>query len=149
MTPESSPPPSPRDRLPGRASGPGLGWPRWMLWVVLGLVVATIALPGLFTSESAKALSYSEVITQANQGKIAELKYNNDTGHISGEFTKEAGEGSFESSGPVPLPDADVATLREKVPGAEFETPSSNFLSTWLPLLLPFALLILFFWWMS
>ena len=48
MTSPQSPPPSPREKSPiGRSLGkPEQGWPRWVVWASLGLLLALLVLPG-------------------------------------------------------------------------------------------------------
>ena len=110
------------------------------------LVVAVLVLPPLLGSPSRTEMSYGEFIRKASEGKVAKAAVNNDTGRISGNLTDDT---RFSVDGPRPLPDADAATLRDKVPKLSFDNSQPNFFTSLLPLLLPIALLIGFFIWMN
>ncbi|HMQ25453.1 MAG TPA: ATP-dependent zinc metalloprotease FtsH, partial [Acidimicrobiales bacterium] len=73
---------------------------------------------------------------------------NNDNAKISGEL--DDGE-KFTTTGPLEggIPEADLAAMREQGVEVEFKTPESGIFATLIPLLLPVALLIGFFWWMQ
>jgi cell division protease FtsH len=114
--------------------------------VLIGLVVAALLLPPLFSgADETTELSYSELIRRANEGQVAEVTVNNDTGGMTGELKNGQ---KFAVDGPNPPPDADTVLLREKA-NAKFKNPESNVLASMLPILLPFALIIGFWVWMS
>ena len=110
------------------------------------LVVAVLVLPPLLGSPSRTEMSYGDFMRRAEEGKVAKAAVNNDTGRISGELADGT---RFSVDGPRPLPDADSATLRAKVPKLNFDNSTPNFFTSLLPLLLPVALLIGFFIWMN
>ena len=76
-------------------------------------------------------------------------EYDNTNGRIKATIRSGYELSELSSSGPVPLPDADIATINEKAPNFRFLTNTPNFFVSFLPLLLPVGLLILFFWWMQ
>ena len=110
------------------------------------LVVAVLVLPPLFGSPSRTEMGYGELLRRADEGKVAEAAVNNDTGRVTGELADGT---RFTVDGPRPLPDADAATLRAKVPKLNFDNSQPNFFASLLPLLLPVGLLIGFFVWMN
>ncbi len=110
------------------------------------LVVAVLLLPPVFGSKNRTELSYGDLVRRANEGKVAEATVNNDTGHIVGKLSDGP---QFTVKGPRPLPDADSALLREKIPNLDFENTQPNILATLIPFLLPVGLLIAFFLWMN
>ncbi len=113
---------------------------------LFALVVAVLVLPPLLGSPSRTEMGYGDLLRKAEEGKVAKAAVNNDTGRITGEL----GDGTrFSVDGPRPLPDADAATLRAKVPELGFDNSQPNFFTSLLPLLLPIALLIGFFLWMN
>jgi cell division protease FtsH len=112
---------------------------------LFALVVAVLILPPLFGGTSKTEVSYDDFIRRADEGKVEKAVVNNDTGRIEGELKTG---GSFTVNGPNPLPDADAALLRSKVK-LRFENTQPNLLASFLPLLLPVALLIGFFLWMN
>jgi cell division protease FtsH len=144
--PGGSPTPPERPRQPGRQGRPTPGLPRWTVWILIGVVAALLFGSQLLTTDDGKSIAYSEFLTDARNGQVASAKYNNDSGTISGELTDKT---KFTTTGPIPLPDADQTLLQEKVPGFEFHTPTSSWLSSLIPLLLPLVLLIGFFVWMQ
>ena len=110
------------------------------------LVVAVLVLPPLLGSPSRTEMGYGDLMRRADEGKVAEATVNNDTGRVTGELADGT---RFTVDGPRPLPDADAATLRGKVPKLTFDNSQPNFFASLLPLLLPVALLIGFFVWMN
>jgi len=110
------------------------------------LVVAVLVLPPLLGSPTRTQMSYGEFIRKAGEGKVAQASVNNDTGRVTGDLTDGT---RFSVDGPRPLPDADAATLRDKVAKLNFDNSQPNFFTSLLPLLLPIALLIGFFVWMN
>jgi len=144
--PGGSPTPPERPRQPGRQGRPTPGLPRWTVWILIGVVAALLFGSQLLSTDDGKSIPYSQFLTEAKNGQVASAKYNNDSGTISGELTDGT---KFTTTGPIPLPDADQAMLQEKVPGFQFHTPTSSWVSSLIPLLLPLVLLIGFFVWMQ
>ncbi len=148
MSPEGQPPPPPPPRGDQRGPGRGLrgesGFPRWGLWVLLGLLAATFVLPLLFSSPDKDGIAYSEFMAQARDGKVDEIVIDNTNGNISG--TLDDGT-EFSTTGPVEggLPESDLQALREQGVEIEYETPTPGLLETLLPFLLPVLLIIGFF----
>jgi cell division protease FtsH len=116
------------------------------VWILIGVVAALLFGSQLLTTDDGKSISYNEFMTDAKNGQVAEAKYNNDSGTISGQLKDGT---KFTTTGPIPLPDADQAVLQAQVPGFEFHTPTSSWVSSLIPLLLPFVLLLGFFIWMQ
>jgi cell division protease FtsH len=116
------------------------------VWILVGVVAALLFGTQLLQSDSGKSISYSDFLTQAKQGNVKSARYNNDSGTISGELS----DGSkFTSTGPLPLPDADQATLQQHVPDFKYHTPTSSWIGSLIPLLLPIVLIIGFLVWMQ
>src|SRR4051812_11886250 len=141
-------PPSPpeRPRQPGSRPTRPTGLPRWTVWILIGVVAALLFGSQLLTTDNGKSVSYSEFLTNAKNSQVASAKYNNDSGTISGELKDGT---KFTTTGPIPLPDADQQVLQQNIPGFEFHTPTSSWVSSLIPLLLPFVLLLGFFIWMQ
>ncbi len=116
------------------------------MWILIGVVAALLFGSQLLTTDDGKSISYSEFLTDAKNSQVASAKYNNDSGTISGELKDGT---KFTTTGPIPLPDADQAVLQQNIPGFEFHTPTSSWVSSLIPLLLPFILLLGFFIWMQ
>jgi cell division protease FtsH len=116
------------------------------VWILIGVVAALLFGSQLLTTDDGKSIPYSQFLTDAKNGQVASAKYNNDSGTITGEMKDQT---KFTTTGPIPLPDADQAALQAQVPGFEFHTPTSSWVSSLIPLLLPFVLLLGFFIWMQ
>jgi len=135
-----------------RPSGPSpqpkrdQGWPRWGVWLVMGLVATALILPGLISSESADEVAYDLFLDRVAAGELADVLVDNQTGRIT--FIDDAGA-TFETTGPLELSIDDRRLLADSGAVVRFETPQPGFLQTWLPLLLPVSLIILFFWWIN
>jgi cell division protease FtsH len=110
------------------------------------LVVAVLVLPPLLGDPARTEMSYGELIRKVNESNVAEATVNNDSGRVTGELKDGT---RFTVDGPRPLPDADNAVLRDKVPELHFDNTQPNFFASLLPLLLPVGLLIGFFVWMN
>ena len=130
---------------PARGGREG-GFPRWSLWLLLGLAAATFVIPQLFNQENRTELTYSEFIAAVDGAQVNEIRIANNDGEITGTFI--SGE-EFISHGPVePVPDH-VQLFEDRNVAYEFYNKTTNFFVSLLPLLLPISLLILFFWWMQ
>ena len=153
MSPDDSlPPPPPPPQGEKRGSGrPGRGdftWPRWSLWVLLGLVAASLLFSGVLSSSEDNQIPYNKFIDRVEAGQVESVDINNSNARITGKM--QNGD-EFTTTGPLEggIPDSDLELMRSEGVAVEFKTPESNFLAQLLPLLLPVALLIGFFWWMS
>src|SRR5688500_8679194 len=102
---DKGPVPPPRGRGPAR---PGQGWPRWTIWVLLGVLAAVLLLPSLLSRSDAEEITYSQFMERVREGKVSEITYNNDTGEING---KTIDGTEFSTTGFLPLSDDDQATL--------------------------------------
>ena len=122
------------------------GWRRWSVWILVVLVLASVALPGLLNRDDSTAVDYSDLIDQAADGNINSIVVTNETGAISAEAIDGT---TYSSKGPVELPELDLKLFRDRNIDVEFRTESSNPFLSFLPILLPFALIIGLFWWMQ
>ena len=125
------------------------GVPRWSLWVLLGLIAAVLLMQPLFSASEGREIQYSELLQQVANDNVKSIEWNNDNGHITGEFSD--GE-KFTSTGlpspPGPSND-DRSLLTAHHVEVKFKTPEASIWATWLPLLIPVLLLIGFFVWMQ
>ena len=113
-----------------------------MISAIIAIFVATTVLP----DEDGDEISYPDFLERVSQGGIVEGAYNNNSGSIKATAVDGA---EYKSNGPLPLPDTDTALINDNVAEFRYETPTTNFFLSLLPLLLPIGLLILFFWWMQ
>jgi cell division protease FtsH len=142
MHPEN-PPPN-QDGQGSSRFGGDQGWPRWMIWVLLGVLVAALFLPTLLSSNDGTTVSYGDFITKLRDDQVTKAEYDNTNGQITGELADGT---TFTTTGPIELSDGDVTLFTEK--GVEFTTPTSSIWATLLPLLLPVGLIVLFLVWMQ
>src|SRR5215204_3262812 len=144
----------PGEQRPGNQGGGGDGirrpgnWPRWSIWLIAGVVLMALLVPGLWPDDKGQKITYTEFMTQAREGNVESIVVNNSTNTISGtlddgtQFTTTGG-------GDRSLSEADEAELRERDVDLEFKTPGNNWLLSIAGLLLPVLLIIGFFVWMQ
>ncbi len=149
------PPPPPPGR--GQQSGPqppaggkrplGAGWPRWTIPVLLAVLVGTLLLNQVWPSDSGDKLSYTQFVTAVEKDEVVKFSLTNGSNSISGElkdgskFTTTVRDG-FPS-------DTELALLTEHNVDWTTKEPDSNWLLSWIGLLLPFVLIIGFLVWMN
>jgi cell division protease FtsH len=135
---------------PGRngTGGPSGSEQVWRWGIALGAIVLIVLLlgSGMFNRTTAKTLSFSTLQQDITSGHVQSANFNNNTGVVTG--TLSNGQ-SYTSSGPVPLPNSVFNELRAAKIKYTFSTPSSSALGEILIYLLPVALIIGFFVWMS
>lgn len=142
MSPEIPPPD--HEGRGGTRFGSDQGWPKWMIWVLLAVIVSAFLLPNVMGGSKGEPTSYGQFVSNLRDGEIANATFDNSNGQISGE-TKDGHK--FTTTGPIQLPDADAQLFTEK--GVKFTTPQTSIWEALLPLLLPVALLVVFFVWMQ
>ena len=140
--------PDQSDRWPPTGARPGRnqGWPRWGIWMVMGLIAAALFFPSFLPSDQIDEVAYDRFLDRVAVGEVAEILVDNQTGRI--EFTDAEGT-TYATTGPLELSIDDRRLLADSGAAVRFETPQPGFLQTWLPLLLPVGLIILFFVWIN
>jgi cell division protease FtsH len=151
--PPPSRPPAGRGPQPGpqpperNAKGPLGSAPRWVIPVIIGVLVLAIAVPRLWPTDTGDKVTYSEMFTLVDQGKVEKIDFNNANNKITGtlvggdKFTTTGNNNAFNQEESKLLSDKGVVV--------NYNTPESNALLSWLGLLLPFILIIGFLWWMQ
>ena len=134
------------DGTPSSGRRPG-SWPRWVIWVLIGVLAAAFLVPALWPSDSGESLEYSEWRTQVIDGNIATADINA-SGKITGEFTN-GDEYTTSGGGPRGVSDADEQLLIDNDVAFRFTPASSNWLLGILSIFLPVMLIIGFFVWMQ
>ncbi len=126
--------------------GPG-SWPRWTIWVLVGVLAAAFLVPTLWPSDSGESLEYSEWRTQVIEGGIASADINA-SGKITGEFTN-GDKYTTSGGGERGVSEADEQLLIENNVAYKFTPASNNWLLGVLSIFLPVMLIIAFFVWMQ
>ncbi len=138
--------PNPKEPDPQNGERRREGWPRWSIWMLVALVLASVVVPGLLNRDGGTEIDYSGFVDMVADGQINSVIVTNETGSIKA----EAIDGStYSSKGPIELPESDLKLLRDRNIDVEFRAKSSNPFLSILPLLLPFVLIIGLFWWMQ
>jgi cell division protease FtsH len=126
--------------------GPG-SWPRWTIWVLVGVLAAAFLVPSLWPNDNGEALEYSEWRTQVIEGNIATADINA-SGKITGEFTN-GDDYTTSGGGPRGVSEADEQLLIDNDVAYKFTPASNNWLLGVLSIFLPVMLIIGFFVWMQ
>ena len=120
--------------------------PKWAIWAIVA-AVAVMAFGSQFVSTSTgEKLTYTEFLEQVRNGDVQSVIINNATNTISG---KLANGGKFTTTGSVQLSDADEQLLKQMGVNYDYKTPQANWLTSLLPVILPFLFVIGFFVWMQ
>src|SRR5687768_8623367 len=125
----SSQPPPPPPPSPGRSPrGPGgrtePPFPRWLIWVVLGLVLFMVMFSSSIPRDEGDKIEYeggdSSLMAQVADGKVESVEWDNNDGSITGEL--ENGD-KFRSNGPLEPSDADRDLFEANGVEVTFVTP--------------------------
>ena len=156
--PPSSQPPrgsgNPFSRFTGSKKSAGTGSdksdkppvPRWSLWVVLG-VVAVLAFGSRFmSSTSGTKVTYTEFLVLVDKGDVKRVSINNTSNVISGTLTNGT---KFATTGAMSLSDADEQLLKARGVDYDYKTPQANWLTSLIPIFLPFLFIVGIFMWMQ
>jgi cell division protease FtsH len=118
------------------------------VWGLVTVAVLVVLLSPWLSGSSGQELTYSEFREKVVAGEVAEVEIANESSRINGELNTGA-EREFTTTGPVQIPDEDLALMREKGVVVKFRPPSSNLLGSILIWVLPIGLLIAFWVWMG
>ena len=133
-----------RDQKPGADGKPPL--PKWSIWVIIAAVVLLAFGSQFMAPTTGEEISYKDFLTEVGDGNVKSVTINNSTNTISGVLTNG---GKFTTTGAVQLSDADEALLKDMRVDYNFTTPQPTWLSSLLPIILPFLFVIGFFVWMQ
>jgi len=135
------------DGLPGSTRGPS-SWPRWTIWVLIGVLAAAFLVPSLWPSNDGDSLTYTEFIAEVEDGNVKTADINTGSGKITGELTNDD-KYNTSGGGERGVSEEDEALLKEQEVDYEFTPPSNNFLLNLLGFMLPIFLIIGFLIWMQ
>jgi len=146
------PPPPPRNqpsRNPikgmrnGKPSADGKPpMPKWAIWAIVGAVLVLAFGSQFISTSTGETLTYTEFLEQVRNGDVQDVTINNATNVISGKLTNG---GKFTTTGSVQLSDADEQLLKQMGVNYDYKTPQANWITSLLPVVLPFLFVIGFF----
>ncbi|MDQ1382040.1 MAG: cell division protease FtsH, partial [Actinomycetota bacterium] len=145
--PEPPPGRSPRPGGPGGSPLKAGNRPKWMPWVIIGLIVVGFlvwrAAPP--SSTSTTKVDYGDFRTLVAQDHVSSIKYDASSGKITGQFkdgfTRD-GKKEFTTQGQInQLPDADITLLNQHNVARNYKPRSSDIVGTLLVYLLPLVLI--------
>ena len=120
--------------------------PRWAIWVIVAALVVVAFASTVVSRPAGEKLSYTEFLEQVRRGDVAEITINNATNTITGTFD----DGSkFVTTGSNTLSDSDEELLKQMGVDYDYVTPQPNWITSLIPILLPFLLIVGFFVWMQ
>ena len=146
MDPKANPPGGPQGRSPGSGARNEQGFPKWAIWALVGLVVLVLVVPTLLRGQTGDQITYTEFIDDVKAGEVESITFDNTTGDIDGAYRN--GD-EFHTTGYLDFTEEDRQLLEDNGVQQKPSTPRSGFFAQLLPILLPFMLLIGFFWWMQ
>jgi cell division protease FtsH len=120
--------------------------PRWAVWALIALAAVLIVGPRLMPRPEQARFTYTEFLELVESGEVREVTINNLSNQISGTL---ADGREFVTTGAVSLSDADEQLLKDKGVDYDYSTPTGNFFTNLVPVLLPFFLIMGFFIWMQ
>ncbi len=123
-------------------------WPRWTMWVLLGVVALALVLPSFWPSDSGTQLTYTEFIAEVREGNVESVVISNNSNSITGELAN-GDEFTTTGGGQRGVSEADEALLNENNVDYTFRTEGNNWFLSIAGLLLPVLLIIGFFVWMQ
>ena len=112
----------------------------------MGLLTSVLVFSSILPSESSERVSYDQFLDDVAAGSVTDVLIDNRSGRID---FHDADGIRFTTTGPLELSADDRALLAGSQAAVEFKTPEPGILQTWLPMLLPIGLIILFFWWIN
>ncbi len=120
--------------------------PRWAIVLVIGLIIAALMGSQFLQQSTGERVTYSDFLAKVSADQVTKIRYNNDSAIITGELKDGT---KFTTTGFARIPDSDYKLLQDHNVIIDPRSPTSNWLTGLLPVLLPFVLIIGFFVWMQ
>jgi len=131
------------DKTPQEGKPP---MPKWAIWAIVVAIVVLAFGSQFFAPSTGEKISYTEFLAEVRSGDVSSITINNANNTISGEFKNG---GKFSTTGAVNMSDADEQLLKDNGVDYDFVTPQPNWITSLLPIVLPFMFVIAFFVWMQ
>lgn len=128
------------------------GWPRWSIWLIVGVLVLSIGLPQLSGGDDREDLDFDEFTALVLSDSISTIEINNSTGEIKGEMVKDFLTGDavkFKTTGPLETTDELRAFYLDHGVKASYKTPKPSTLLGLLSIALPILFILAFFVWIQ
>lgn len=142
----STPPPPPEGRNPKMPGKPDGAWPRWSVWIVIGLIVTLIAVNQTMSSDTADEIAYTDFLAQVADGDVTEVVFDNGDYQIT--YTTQDGV-EHETFGLREFSEADRQLFADNDVVLKPVSTTPGLLVSLLPIFLPFMFVLGFFWWMA
>jgi cell division protease FtsH len=114
--------------------------------VIVVAVLAVLLLPPALNKPTVNTLTYNRFLTDVQSGQVKNASVDN----LSGVITGTLSDGSkYTVNGPLSAPDSEVNALKPLGSNAKFVTPTNNVLLSAAEWILPFAILIAIFMYIS
>ena len=125
---------------------PDQSW-RWIIFVLMGVAVLVLILPGTLSDSKFKPISYNSFIDRVNStaddARIKTATIDNVNGEIRGQLQNGA---YYRTNGPAPPTEDEIRLIQDKKIELKFKTPKGNgFLDYLLPLLFPVLIILGFY----
>ena len=120
--------------------------PRWAIWAIVAAIIVIAFSSQFLTTSQGERLSYTEFLRQVRNGAVSKVTINNATNTISGTLADGT---KFSTTGSVALSDADEALLKQMGVDYDYKTPQANWITSLVPIVLPFLFVVAFFMWMQ
>jgi cell division protease FtsH len=130
---------------PGGASGNDATW-RWILAAVVVVLVLVLLGSSFVSHSNTNNVTYSAFLKDVKNHEVKSIVVNNTTGTITGVFDSDA---DFQTTGPLSLPEATIATIQADGTAIKFNAPSSSILPSLLFYMLPVVIFIGFIVWLN
>ena len=124
------------------------GFPKWGWWIIGLVALGALVIPSLWPSNDGDGLTYSEFITQVEQGNVESVEVDKGSGNIAGDFTN-GNAFNTTGGGEAGLFEGDQQFLEDNEVSVKYNAPSNNFLLNLLGFMLPIFLIIGFLVWMQ
>ena len=125
----------------------GVGWPRWGIPVLLAVLVGTLLLNQVWSTDEGEKLSYTEFIAAVEADQVEKFTVTDGSNSISGEL-KDGTKFTTTVRDNFPL-ESEKELFETKNVEVNYKQPASNWLLSSIGLFLPILLIIGFLVWMN
>ncbi len=125
----------------------GVGWPRWGIPVLLAVLVGTLLLNQVWSTDEGEKLSYTEFIAAVEADQVEKFTVTDGSNSISGEL-KDGTQFTTTVRDNFPL-ESEKELFETKNVEVNYKQPASNWLLSSIGLFLPILLIIGFLVWMN